>query len=82
MRPPIESTTVASRLSLDDVELGLAGPFQHENAAIAIAALEAMRAMGWNVGDDAIRRGMREVFWPGRFDIVSRKPIGGARLRA
>ena len=62
-------------LSLKDVEIGLAGPFQHENAAIAIAAIEAMRALGWTIGDDAIRRGLREVYWPGRFDIVSRHPM-------
>ena len=50
----------------------LAGPFQHENAAIAIAALEAMRALGWKIDEDAIRRGNRRMYWPGRFDIVSR----------
>jgi dihydrofolate synthase/folylpolyglutamate synthase len=61
-------------LELKDVELSLAGPFQHENAAIAIAAIEAMRAMGWSIGDDAIRRGLKEVYWPGRFDTVSRQP--------
>jgi dihydrofolate synthase / folylpolyglutamate synthase len=62
-------------LNLKDVELSLAGPFQHENAAIAIAALEAMRAMGWNIDEDAIRRGLNSVCWPGRFDIVSRRPL-------
>ncbi len=62
-------------LNLKDVELSLAGPFQHENAAIAIAALEAMRALGWKMDEDAIRRGLNSVYWPGRFDIVSRQPL-------
>ena len=62
-------------LNMKDVELSLAGPFQHENAAIAIAALEAMRALGWNIDEDAIRRGLKSVYWPGRFDIVSRRPL-------
>jgi len=62
-------------LKLKNVELSLAGPFQHENAAIAIAALEAMRALGWNIDEDAIRRGLKSVYWPGRFDIVSRRPL-------
>ncbi|HSR57579.1 MAG TPA: Mur ligase family protein, partial [Candidatus Binataceae bacterium] len=62
-------------LNLENLELGLAGPFQHENAAIAAAALEAMRAMGWSVSEDAIRRGLREVSWPGRFDIVAKEPM-------
>jgi dihydrofolate synthase/folylpolyglutamate synthase len=62
-------------LNMKDVELSLAGPFQHENAAIAIAALEAMRAMGWHIEEDAIRHGLNSVYWPGRFDIVSRRPL-------
>jgi len=62
-------------LSMKDVELSLAGPFQHENAAIAIGALEAMRALGWHIEEDAIRRGLKSVYWPGRFDIVSRRPL-------
>ncbi len=61
-------------LSLADVELGLAGPFQHENAAIALAAVEQLRAQGIAIGEDAIRAGLRAVRWPGRFDIVSRHP--------
>ncbi|HKN01555.1 MAG TPA: folylpolyglutamate synthase/dihydrofolate synthase family protein [Candidatus Binataceae bacterium] len=62
-------------LSLDNLELGLAGPFQHENAAIALAAVEELRAQGSTIPEDAIRRGLREVYWPGRFDIVSRDPM-------
>jgi dihydrofolate synthase / folylpolyglutamate synthase len=62
-------------LNLADVELGLAGPFQHENAAIAIATIEALGAQGIAIGEDAIRRGLREVQWPGRFDIVQREPM-------
>jgi dihydrofolate synthase/folylpolyglutamate synthase len=61
-------------LQLENVELSLAGPFQHENAAIAIAAAEALRADGWTLSEDAIRRGLRETQWPGRFDIVMREP--------
>jgi dihydrofolate synthase / folylpolyglutamate synthase len=62
-------------LELENVELGLAGPFQHENAAIAIAALEALRAQGWKIGEEAIRAGLAGVDWPGRFDMVSRRPL-------
>jgi dihydrofolate synthase / folylpolyglutamate synthase len=61
-------------LTLEDVELALAGPFQHENAAIALAAADAMRADGWNLSEDAIRRGLHQVSWPGRFEIVMHEP--------
>jgi dihydrofolate synthase / folylpolyglutamate synthase len=62
-------------LALRDLVVGLAGPFQHENAAIAAATLEALRAQGWRIEEDAIRRGVREIYWPGRFDIVSKRPL-------
>jgi dihydrofolate synthase/folylpolyglutamate synthase len=61
-------------LSLKNVDLGLAGPFQHENAAIALAVVEELRAQGHAISEEAIRCGLREVYWPGRFDIVSRNP--------
>ena len=62
-------------LELRDLELGLAGPFQHENAAIAVATLEALRSQGWRMDEDAIRTGLREIYWPGRFDVVSKRPL-------
>jgi dihydrofolate synthase/folylpolyglutamate synthase len=62
-------------LALENLELGLAGPFQHENAAIALAAVETLRAQGWKLDEDAIRRGLAEVIWPGRFDVVVRRPL-------
>jgi dihydrofolate synthase/folylpolyglutamate synthase len=62
-------------LELLDLEIGLAGPFQHENGAIAVATLEALRGLGWKIDEDAIRRGLHDIYWPGRFDVVSRRPL-------
>jgi dihydrofolate synthase/folylpolyglutamate synthase len=62
-------------LRLRDLEIALAGPFQHENAAIAAATLEALRAQGWRIDEAAIRRGLGDIYWPGRFDVVSKHPL-------
>jgi dihydrofolate synthase/folylpolyglutamate synthase len=62
-------------LNIENIELALAGQFQHENGAIALAALEVLRNQGWRVEEDAIRRGFAQVFWPGRFDRVWRQPL-------
>ena len=62
-------------LRLRDLEIALAGPFQHENAAIAAATLEALRAQGWRIDEAAIRRGLSDIYWPGRFDAVSKRPL-------
>jgi dihydrofolate synthase/folylpolyglutamate synthase len=63
-----------SVLRLENVELNLAGPFQHENAAIAIAALEGLRGQRIKLEEADIRSGLSKVHWPGRFDIVARRP--------
>lgn len=62
-------------LELPKVDIALAGPFQHENGAIALAALEELRTQGWPIDEAAIRRGLGEVVWPGRFDVVSQAPL-------
>jgi dihydrofolate synthase/folylpolyglutamate synthase len=50
--------------------LGLIGPHQVDNAACAIVAL---RQHG--VADEAIHRGLATALWPGRFEILSEKPL-------
>lgn len=58
-----------------DLRTRLLGSYQPANAALAIEAAEALRARGWAVADDAVRRGVAETVWPGRFEIV-RAPAG------
>ena len=57
--------------------LGLAGPHQHGNALLALAAWTSLsRRCGWPEPEsDAVRRGLREAFLPGRFQRVS--ALGG-----
>jgi dihydrofolate synthase / folylpolyglutamate synthase len=62
-------------LELKNLEIPLAGAFQHENGAIALAALELLRGQGWPVTEQNIRRGLAEVSWPGRFDRVCERPL-------
>ena len=56
--------------AIDGLRLALAGAHQHENAAVAVACLLTLRARGLDVPDDAIRRGLRSVRWPGRLEHV------------
>ena len=59
---------------LDDVHLPLIGSYQPRNAALAITALRAMRAHGWNIPERAIRTGLETVSWPGRFELLRHDP--------
>lgn len=56
----------------EDVYLPLHGAHQADNAAVALAAVEAF--FGRRVDDEVIRQGFASVTSPGRFEIVGREP--------
>jgi len=57
------------------VSLPLVGSYQPYNAAVAITALERLREKGYKISDRDILEGLRNVRWPGRFEILRKKPI-------
>src|SRR5438876_8789226 len=58
-----------------DLRLPLLGMHQAENAALAIAAIDALRSRGWEVPAGALRDGLAHARWPGRLDVIARDPI-------
>lgn len=56
-------------------EIPLLGYHQVINAAVAYAALQSGRSNGINLSEGQIKKGFKEVDWPGRFQILSRKPL-------
>ena len=54
---------------------GLTGSWQIDNAALAVEAVQALRDCGWNISDEALRKGLTETVWQGRFTTVSRHPL-------
>ena len=59
----------------DDLELGLLGEHQLENATAAIAAIAILRARGVAVDEQAMRTGLRQVRWPARLQVVGEDPL-------
>ena len=59
---------------LAGLTLPLLAGYQPRNAAVAIEALRALRGRGWQVPDSAIRQGLAQVRWPGRFELLRREP--------
>lgn len=53
---------------------GLCGRHQAENAATAIEAAEAVGQAGFPVTRDAIVKGLREVVWEGRLELLPGSP--------
>ena len=59
-------------LTLDDVQVGLRGPHQRQNAALALALLEiAAPRLAAPVPPAALRTGIKDARWPGRLEIVT-----------
>jgi dihydrofolate synthase / folylpolyglutamate synthase len=57
-----------------DVELGLLGEHQIENATLAMALAETLGDAGLLITETAIRQGLREARWPARLQVVGRAP--------
>jgi dihydrofolate synthase/folylpolyglutamate synthase len=52
----------------------LRGAFQRENARLAMGAAMLLRQQGLAIDDQAIRRGLAEAWWPGRFELINGPP--------
>ncbi|MDR7001468.1 folylpolyglutamate synthase/dihydrofolate synthase family protein [Neobacillus niacini] len=62
--------------SLEQLEISLIGKHQTENAAVAITAIQFLNQTGTlSISEQSIREGLKNAYWPGRFEIVSEKPL-------
>ena len=59
----------------DDLACTLEGAHQLDNAACALALLEAASASGMVIEETAVREGFRSVHWEGRLEVVGRHPL-------
>jgi dihydrofolate synthase/folylpolyglutamate synthase len=57
------------------VKLPLLGRHQLDNAATAILAIEKLAAAGLEVPEAAVSAGLAEVKWPGRIEVLRRRPL-------
>jgi dihydrofolate synthase/folylpolyglutamate synthase len=62
-------------LGLDLPAPALAGAHQIDNAATAVACIERLRAARFDIGDQAIVKGLASVDWPARLQKLTRGPL-------
>lgn len=63
----------AGRMSLD-LDLGLLGRHQQVNATTAVATLWRLAERGWRIDRHGIAAGLTRTVWPGRFEVLGRRP--------
>ena len=61
--------------SRKNLVLPLLGDHQLHNASVVLSIADTLIGEGWNISEQNICDGIRDVRWPGRFDIVCRKPL-------
>jgi len=70
-----QSLRVEGRLGSYELSIPLLGQHQLENAATAVAALEVLAEKGFHISRDSITDGLAQVDWPGRLQVLSRRPL-------
>ncbi|MFC2056093.1 bifunctional folylpolyglutamate synthase/dihydrofolate synthase [Chloroflexota bacterium] len=70
-----QSLLVKGRLGSYELSIPLLGQHQLENASTAVAALEVLTEKGFRISEDSIIKGMAQVIWPGRLQVLSHRPL-------
>ncbi len=55
-------------------EIGLNGAHQRLNAAMAVGIIKLLRDKGWDIPEEAVKAGLKETHWPGRFEVLKKEP--------
>lgn len=59
----------------ENMLIRMAGTWQVENACVALEAVDALRAMGFDLDEKTVRKGFGEAVIEGRFEVVAQKPL-------
>ncbi len=57
------------------VDLEAPGLHHVTNAATALLAVDILRGRGFDISDEAVGLGLRRAKWPGRFQVLRRRPL-------
>lgn len=58
-----------------ELRIKLLGNYQMENAMAVLDIIDCLQRRGFGISEDAIRVGLAQATWPGRFELLSRDPL-------
>jgi dihydrofolate synthase/folylpolyglutamate synthase len=70
----VVATVTTPAATYHDLRTPLLGLHQVDNLALAVGAIDGLRARGWEISDGALRDGLARARWPGRLEVVARRP--------
>ncbi|MDR7077907.1 dihydrofolate synthase/folylpolyglutamate synthase [Neobacillus niacini] len=69
-------TLKSAEHTLEQLEISMIGQHQTENAALAAMAAQSINHdEDFSISENAIRTGLKKAYWPGRFEILSNRPL-------
>jgi dihydrofolate synthase/folylpolyglutamate synthase len=75
---PIESTLDGQAFNyslMKNVKIPLLGEHQLRNAAVVIEAIKVLLQKGWNISEYALKNGLENTIWHGRFEVMRKRPL-------
>jgi len=55
--------------------LSLLGDYQLDNAMVICDAIDCLKKRGISIPEDCVKQGLMTVTWPGRFEILKKRPL-------
>ncbi len=61
--------------TFEKITISLLGRYQRGNAALALEVAMCLQKRGWNISTKALYRGLAHTKWPGRFEVINKRPL-------
>ena len=58
-----------------DLFISLLGLYQTQNAANVLTAINMLQSVGFEIGESAVREGLKKAAWHARFEVISTDPL-------
>ncbi len=74
----VEYSLYGCKLDTDDYKelfVSLVGNYQPSNIATALKCISVLKNEGYDLCEAAVRNGMKNVYWPARFEIINKDPL-------
>ncbi len=72
---PAEGLRVQNQATGQDYALGLPGPYQKENLATVLAAVQQLRQQGYDILEPHVQAGLLQTRWPVRFQYFENENL-------